>query len=66
MTDAWFVVYLKNGFSLGFDCECNQVDYSDNKVLKCYKLFDDGKSKLLLALVPYDEILYVLRKENME
>lgn len=53
--NAYYVVYLKDGRVLYFDKQCNKVNYNDSRL--CV-FFDDYK-KRCLAMVPYENILYI-------
>lgn len=52
-----FRVKLSTGDILDFKGECNEVRYSDDKV--CIFLKTDKNKYKTLAIIPYDNILYI-------
>ena len=68
MKNLYFTVVLKDGTTLHFDKECNQVDHSDTLLARFNKAISKTEYQNL-ALIPYDNINYILskisyRKEN--
>lgn len=61
--EAYFIVYLTNGFSLSFNKCCSRVEY--NSCTLCRFVHDGADGGTTLALIPYDKILYIERKEEI-
>lgn len=66
---GYFVVYLNNGYRFDFERQCNQVGYSDNKVMVFKHVDKEANTERVLAIIPYVNILYVrnwLKEEEGE
>ena len=61
MENLYFVVILKDGTTLHFDKECNQVDYNNAQFAGFNKIISKTVTRSL-ALIPYDNINYILSK----
>ena len=61
MKNLYFTVVLKDGTTLHFDKECNQVDYSNTLLAGFNKTISKTENQNL-ALIPYDNINYILSK----
>ena len=61
MKNLYFTVVLKDGTTLHFDKECNQVDYS-NTLLAGFNKTISKTEYQTLALIPYNNINYILSK----
>lgn len=55
-----FVVYLKNRKCLRLNNECNRVEMNNSHL--CVFKSKNCKSETTLAIIPYDQILYVINK----
>ena len=56
----YFVCYLKSGKVLEFNCDCKYVDYSDRHMCA----FETSESGYALGIVPYENILYIEKRED--
>lgn len=62
---AYFIAYLTDGSILVFNKLCNRVVHSSSSL--CQFMHDDSDNKeICLALIPYDKILYIERKEEIK
>lgn len=52
------IVHLKDGTILDFDKKCTYVDYK-NAYMATFLNCQNGSHHVLLALIPYENILYV-------
>lgn len=59
----YFQLRLNNGELMDFNKECNEVDYSDEKVCVFTNTINDPKPKRsqTLAIVPYNQISVIER-----
>lgn len=61
--EAYFIVYLTTGSVLSFNRLCNRVVHSASNLCRfMHDGSDNGET--CLALIPYDKILYIERKEE--
>lgn len=56
----YFVCCLKNGKVLKFNCDCQFVDYSNQRMCA----FRTSESGYALGIVPYENILYIKKREG--
>lgn len=57
-----YVAYLKDGTRLDFDKQCDRVNYSDSN----FCVFFDDYNKRCIAMIPYENILYILAYKEDE
>lgn len=58
--DDYYVCVLKSGITLDFDKSCNNVNYKSEQL--CAFMHDDGKFRICLGMVPYENIKCILNK----
>lgn len=66
---GYFVVYLNNGYQFDFDRQCNQVGHSNDNVMVFKHVDREANTEMVLAIIPYANILYVrncLKEEEGE
>lgn len=59
---GYFTVKLINGSILDMDHQCNSVDYEDKTMCIFKDLNEFTGSYEVLAIIPYDKILCILKK----
>lgn len=57
--DRHFEVALQSGYCLDFGNKCNYVDFDDGLVY-----FENKNGRITLAIIPINNINYILNKEN--
>lgn len=65
-SDKHFEVYLKAGRPLTFDGKCDTVDYSSQHAWIFKQKASRNESYAVLALIPPEEILYVMSVDNVK
>lgn len=63
---GYFKVYLTNGYTFEFDRKCNRVKYGDGKLAVFIHVDEESGTEMTLAMIPYENILYILNIENTE
>lgn len=61
-----FSVKLVDETWLNFGGECDQVNYKDDKLCKFIRNNEDKGTYKILAMIPYDQISYILNEDDGE